>query len=137
MMAKGERMMSKVYQCDSCGQVTDTPHEEKMKEFYIGAEFTEYGVFPCSDTRKVKIHLCPTCYKGLKAIGLNSIQEKRDVVKVVRCKDCKYFSTSRYCTGESYTGCTNWGTDTIEPCNENDFCSYGERRTDNGTSSDG
>lgn len=57
--------------------------------------------------------------------------------EIVRCKDCKYFTTSRYHTGETYTGCTNWGTCNIEPCNENDFCSYGERRTDNGTSSDG
>ena len=50
-----------------------------------------------------------------------------DVVEVVRCKDCKYRKTEDCAMfyecncGEQHT----WETD-------NDFCSYGERRADNG-----
>ena len=50
-----------------------------------------------------------------------------DVVEVVRCKDCKYRKTEDCAMfyecncGEQHT----WETD-------NDFCSYGERRIDNG-----
>ena len=48
-----------------------------------------------------------------------------DVVKVVRCKDCKH---STYTEGDVVALC--------ERCNiciiPNHFCSYGERRTDNG-----
>ena len=56
--------MSKVYQCDACEMLTDTPHKIKMKEFYVGVTFDEYGVYPEDSTRKVKIHLCDDCFKG-------------------------------------------------------------------------
>ena len=45
-----------------------------------------------------------------------------DAVPVVRCKDCKYW-TMGYCNHFAYYD--------YEPMtNEDDFCSYGERRTD-------
>lgn len=44
-----------------------------------------------------------------------------DVVEVVRCKDCKKFQTNHH-------WCGFFKTD-IDP---DEFCSYGERRTDNG-----
>ena len=55
------------------------------------------------------------------AVSLVSTFPAADVVKVVRCKDCKHYDpydqTERfYC----YDG--------IEGCLPNDFCSYGERR---------
>jgi hypothetical protein len=44
-----------------------------------------------------------------------------DVVEVVRCKDCKHY----------YHGtCTN--DFALNLMRENDYCSYGERRSDNG-----
>ena len=51
-----------------------------------------------------------------------------DVVEVVRCKDCKHFSTSKYHTGEEYTCCDMWSYDEMIECKENGFCSYGERK---------
>lgn len=48
-----------------------------------------------------------------------------DVVKVVRCKDCKYlkydrdFITGRYCSLRNVNG--------GKYCNDDDFCSYGEK----------
>lgn len=52
-----------------------------------------------------------------------------DVVEVVRCKDCVY----RHLTGKApfmfYT-CTI--AEGLNVCKENAFCSYGERRTDDG-----
>ena len=44
-----------------------------------------------------------------------------DAVPVVRCKDCKaYEKDCGYCEAMGFT------------CGQDDFCSYGERRTDNG-----
>lgn len=54
---------------------------------------------------------------------IESAPAEEDVVKVVRCKDCKYFRDDyRYCVllGVDYFGDSKVG--------ENDFCSYGERR---------
>lgn len=48
-----------------------------------------------------------------------------DVVPVVRCKDCKYeISTQsiRESTGR------HWCQYKLQPCNADDFCSYGEKR---------
>lgn len=39
-----------------------------------------------------------------------------DAVAVVRCKDCKEYNGHRYC---------NYHADPVE---DNDFCSYGERK---------
>ena len=52
-------------------------------------------------------------------------QPTADVVEVVRCKDCKYlrfdkdFMTGRYCSLRNVNGGLF--------CEDNDFCSYGER----------
>lgn len=44
-----------------------------------------------------------------------------DAVPVVRCKDCKYYKPDEY----------EFGCDYGLPCvKADDFCSYGERRTD-------
>lgn len=51
------------------------------------------------------------------------------VDSIVRCKECKYmhhstaFVTGRYCRLRNVNG--------GRFCKDNDFCSYGERRTDN------
>ena len=41
-----------------------------------------------------------------------------DVVEVVRCKDCKFYQTDHWCTRVA-----------LGIMYEEDFCSYGERRT--------
>lgn len=48
-----------------------------------------------------------------------------DAVPVVRCRDCKYNSEAK-AIGEDSLWCDYWA---IDP-DENDFCSYGERRSD-------
>ena len=55
-------------------------------------------------------------------------EKDRDLVRVVRCKDCKFYETVE-AQPEIYTYCRLWadGTDEVEP---DDYCSYGERRTD-------
>lgn len=60
--------MSKVYKCDSCNKMIADPYEKKMKEFYLGTEYDD-PVFPIPCTRKIKIHLCDDCFRGLEEIG--------------------------------------------------------------------
>jgi hypothetical protein len=47
-----------------------------------------------------------------------------DAVPVVRCENCKHFR--RNLENDTYCGCVGGLTDP----EENDFCSYGERRSD-------
>jgi hypothetical protein len=44
-----------------------------------------------------------------------------DAVEVCRCKDCKFYQTDHWCTRVA-----------LGIMYENDFCSYGERRTKDG-----
>ena len=55
-----------------------------------------------------------------------------DVVKVVRCKDCKFYELKHYVVDGGYRMCceNKKGIWTATPPDA--FCSYGERRTDNG-----
>lgn len=54
--------------------------------------------------------------------NLRKYIQNNDIVKVTRCKDCKFFKYGDYCVE---------GKMEHSRCQENDFCSYGERRTDN------
>ena len=47
-------------------------------------------------------------------------QNKEDFVKVVRCKDCIYHDNEKYCYR------CDWYVD--NNMNDDDYCSYGERR---------
>ena len=47
-----------------------------------------------------------------------------DVVKIVRCKDCKYYS-------KMYKLCSCRSDKFNVYLNDNDFCSFGEKRADN------
>ena len=53
-----------------------------------------------------------------------------DAVEVVRCKDCKHYvqflQDSKECRCTIFSGCY----DRPYPTDPDDFCSYGERRTD-------
>lgn len=47
-----------------------------------------------------------------------------DVVEVVRCKDCKFRGTDD-CSNSYYLECEGAY---VDPMEDDDFCSYGERR---------
>lgn len=62
----------RIYQCDCCKEVIADPYTVKMKEFYLGVDTDCLsGVpFPVENCRRrIKIHLCDECYKGLNLIG--------------------------------------------------------------------
>lgn len=62
----------RIYQCDSCKKAIENPYTVKMKEFYLGMMDTDCSsgiVIPIESRRRVKIHLCDECYKGLNLIG--------------------------------------------------------------------
>lgn len=61
----------RIYQCDSCYKIIENPYIVKMKEFYVGIDieyFSQIGI-PIESKRKIKIHLCDDCYKGLRVIA--------------------------------------------------------------------
>lgn len=62
----------KVYQCDSCGTVTEDPYSEKMREFYVGFEidFDFMISFPVYKKSKERVQLCKVCYENLRSIPL-------------------------------------------------------------------
>lgn len=61
----------RIYQCDSCKEVIENPYTVKMKEFYLGVDIDCLSgiAIPIESKKKVKIHLCDECYKGLNLIG--------------------------------------------------------------------
>lgn len=61
--------MAECYICDACGITINNPHAVKMKEFYVGCEFTEHRAFPKSTSKKVKVHLCDECFHALNEIA--------------------------------------------------------------------
>lgn len=89
---------------------------------------------------EIKKQYCTDCenYGGVKcracwvddAMCLIDDATTVDAVEVVRCKDCKYWGQD-VCsyTGDDESFCTNPdGLDNY--AHPDDFCSYGERRTD-------
>lgn len=61
----------RIYQCDCCEKVISDPYTVGMKEFYLGVDVDCLSgiAIPIESKRKVKIHLCDECYKGLNLIG--------------------------------------------------------------------
>ena len=57
------------------------------------------------------------CFSGISDEDINTLATA-DVVEVVRCKDCTEWDKNE-------CECSHW-----YGFRENDFCSYGERRTD-------
>ena len=57
-----------------------------------------------------------------------------DAVEVVRCRECKHWDEIEDTCGGGYCNHSCWVVLDAEPpiVNHTDFCSYGERRTDNG-----
>ena len=67
----------KVYKCDSCGRIIDSPYEERMKEFYISGSCDYIFIIPHNDKLRVKIHLCNDCFRGLHKIAENALKEQK------------------------------------------------------------
>lgn len=60
-----------------------------------------------------------TAISQLEEYGIGFAEKKRDLVEVVRCKDCKWYG---------HLGCAIRIVDDSDKPNDNDFCSFGERR---------
>ena len=56
------------------------------------------------------------------------IDEPKDMVEVVRCKDCKYLKYGYQCYVPLGMNLNNKGDAYVLVNPEEDFCSYGERR---------
>jgi hypothetical protein len=62
--------------------------------------------------------------------GYKVDNSKADVVEVVRCKDCKYYTPIKH-PSSKWESKTLYCTRSINAKrNENDFCSYGERESE-------
>ena len=94
---------------------------------YLWTLYKFFGTIPCSEADKATQRGIRRCIGEIKKMPTV------DAVEVVRCKDCKHSKlpavlTQKY--GEPGTlTCHNWHS----PCNkrnvnQDDFCSYGERR---------
>lgn len=59
--------------------------------------------------------------------GHNDAMTNHDLVEVVRCKDCVYFVEAKV-NSKGFRICPASGMEITDT----DFCSYGERRADNG-----
>lgn len=68
----------KFYKCDCCNKVISDPYKVKMKKFYVGVD-TDYlrGIeIPVERKRKIEIHLCDDCFKGLHVIAEKKERKK-------------------------------------------------------------
>lgn len=75
----------------------------------------------------------PAEYKGVihMVVPISEIDKLPtvDAVEVVRCKDCKHRYNGVYCT---HPQLLSWSWGAIRKCENNDFCSYGERKEGEG-----
>lgn len=68
----------KAYVCDSCGKTILDPYTENMRVFYIGSYYDFGMTYPGNSKKKVKVHLCKNCYKGLCSIAEEMVGETDD-----------------------------------------------------------
>ena len=68
----------RVYQCDCCNKVISNPYTVKMKEFCVEMDIDcRSGIaIPIESKRKIEIHLCDDCFKGLHVIAERKKREK-------------------------------------------------------------
>lgn len=59
----------KVYRCDSCGTSIEHAHSARMKEFDVGTLFDCGMALPTQMKNRKRVHLCNTCFKGLRSIA--------------------------------------------------------------------
>lgn len=76
--------------------------------------------------RYVDANFAPLYLNSAACEQIKRMPTAQDVVKVIRCKDCKYlkydrdFITGRYCSLRNVNG--------GKYCKDDDFCSYGKRK---------
>ena len=58
----------KTYICDSCQRVIHEPYEMKMKEFCLAKAWTLGVLIPEPAKRRITVHLCDDCFRGLSSI---------------------------------------------------------------------
>lgn len=99
-----------------------------MTKRYIDAEkaVEEARLSYCKDCNSYNGVKCSACAFD-DAMSYIEDSPTADVVEVVRCKDCVYWQDNN--DGYPHKEC-RWGKD--ETPDAYDFCSYGERRTDDG-----
>lgn len=98
-----------------------------MAKRYIDAEqaVEEARLSYCKDCNSYNGVRCSACTFD-DAMSYIEDAPTADVVEVVRCKDCKHFGRDM---GHGKHDCKKYE---MPYCLENDYCSYGERRTDDG-----
>lgn len=64
--------------------------------------------------------------KGLRPALVVFAKEIRKMPEIVRCKDCKWYEMKYSWNGYAYPECSYLGA----PMDDDDFCSWGERRED-------
>lgn len=82
--------------------------DELHNQGWVAARYINWEPTPLNDNFRLEVEVKPF-------ITFHAV----DVVEVVRCKDCRYRHTYRDITECDYMG---------EDCEENGYCSYGERR---------
>lgn len=85
---------------------------------YIDADKIDYKVIVVGEGE----------FAGYRAVAYESDIDEMptvDAVAVVRCKDCQWYSHKRACP----LAASGLSADCIKLPKEDDFCSYGERRT--------
>ena len=71
---------------------------------------------------------CPSCHACADLMNPYPLFKDKDVVEVVRCKDCVHLCTDRY---PGALSCDFWDMESkngFVEIHENDFCSSGKRR---------
>ena len=83
-----------------------------------------------SDLEKMESYNCSPMYRRGYDDCISTIKRQAivDAVEVVRCKDCKFGVTPYGDEHDGWIECSNMHGRPLFSCN--DFCSYGERRTD-------
>lgn len=69
-------------------------------------------------------------YHRMDAIECLELMPAADVVEVVRCKNCKYCHREIRWNGEERFECFRESQFDMETTYPDDYCSYGERKTD-------
>ena len=95
-------------------------------------------------TEKMRFDVCTDCFGSIKGCGncyydraINAIEDAptAQAVEVVRCKECKHWHHDiGWCDKHSHFvyekdgACHPWESPNWKMFDENDYCSYGERK---------
>lgn len=107
--------------------------ERQLAENELGKSMPRLETPDGRGERDYEIEIAQTAF--VDAIVVIQRLPAADVVPVVRCRDCRHYKehrTKKY--GNLICKCTRMGKyDMDYPVKPDDFCSYGEKSTDNST----